>query len=113
MSQVNIQQKYKKITFSTGKSLVIRVPTMKDHRLSMKELSSDSNPAQVVEHLVRFLVSKVIDKDGNDVEIGNPPVNLDNLLEYQEYIELMKCVNEEDIICDPKKKPTVETLTNL
>ena len=115
MSQVNIQQKYKKLTFSTGKSVVIRVPTMKDHRISMKEMpsSSNPNPNQALEVLIRFLIEKVTDKDGNDIEIGNPPVNFDNFLEYQEYMEMMICLNDQDVICDPKKKPQVETLTNL
>lgn len=84
---------------------------MRDHRLSTQDLKAQdkqNDAAAVMENLLKFLITKAKDKDGKPIDIGTPPINFDNLLDFQEYFELMSALNESEIIVDMKKKAKVE-----
>ena len=105
--------KCRKVTFSTGKSIVLRIPTMRDHRVSTKDLESKSSnaaPSNVIENLLSFIIVKAFDKEGVEILLGQPPINIEKLLEFQEYYELMVEVNEKSLLFDIKKKAAVEEI---
>lgn len=102
-----------KIKFSSGKSFYIRKPTMKDHRLATQDLQGQGKEVTAqnsTENLIRFLITKAEDKDGQVLEIGDPPINLDNFIDFQEYFELMDAVNNSGVILDLKKKAEIEEI---
>ena len=60
-----------------------------------------------LEEMLSLLIVKVDDGKGDGPVEVNPPYKFDTLL-YDEFIELMRAVNEESIIIDIKKKAKVE-----
>ena len=100
-----------KITFSDGKSVVVRKATMQDKRVSAQDLENNKQSAtgeRVLENLLRFIIVEAYDKDNKKIDIGHPPVNVDKLLDLQQYHELLDALGEHNLIVDTKKKAKVE-----
>ena len=84
---------------------------MKDHRLATQDIKAtdkQNDATAIMENLIKFLITKAEDKEGKVIEIGMPPINFDNFLDFQEYFELMNALNESEIILNMKKKADIQ-----
>ena len=99
-----------KVTFSTGKKIWLRKPTMQDQRIATQEIEMQGVKKNPFEQLLKYIIVKAQSATGVHIEVGQPPVDLDKILgnSLQEYMELLQKLDNSDIIFDLKKKADLE-----
>ena len=98
------------IKLSSGKFVVVRQPTMRDRRLSNKEIDpevkvdSQAYLEAQSEALIKYMILEIYEKDGKKMDMVYPLQSLDNIFSLQEFGELSQIVIQKGIMIDTKKK---------
>lgn len=99
------------IQLSSGKTIKIRKPMMKDARTA-SELASRGDSFNQVAFMEQFLLSLIVEVKDKDEKIIQKGSDLDSVLDFAEFYQLKNTVEGlEGFIPDMKKKGTIKKLS--